>query len=838
MKKNLLCAVITIFYCVAILAQTTPTSSSTGTNNFIGIQHDEYADQKDLKKIFTNFKVFEINSKALKKYADATLYSKFDLILGNTKKFAVNLIQNDIRSPDYRLIIGTDKGDVLAAKTENITYMGYTDDAAQVRMTINDKFIVGYFIYQNESYYLEPLNGLISGTPNDLFVFYRSTDVIPNPNIKCGLTQVEDKTTDLSNNTNKSSFRELLVQTGCLNIRLAIASDFDLYANKFGSSSTAVTNQSIAILNNVISDYASAFNKAITFTIVTNYVSTSAATSLETALTDTTASITLLSHFTTWASNGGFGVFHDLGSLWLRRTLDGGSGTVGLAWVAGVCSPNNRYNILNQNFTGATVGHFGAVQAHEIGHNFSCNHDASGSSFIMAPSVNTSVSPPTTWSAASISSVNTRIATSQCQTGTTALQGTPTANFTLNSTECISSNIPLTDASGYAPTAWNWTMSGGTPTSASTQNTSVSYSTTGPKSITLDASNSTCNGFPSNSVTKTVTIINYLHPTATCTINMTNTGTTANFGLGIYNVTLGSINKSSSSAFIDGVAYNDYSCSQFATLSTINNPISISVTVGSPNPENVKVFVDLNNDGVFQGGELLFSASGTNTISGTITIPNTAVRNTLIRMRIVSDFNSVSSCSTPTYGQVEDYGLLVTANVLPVELVNFTGTNKGDKNILNWQTASELNNSHFVVQKSKDGQNFSHIGTVKGSGTSTTAHAYDFTDAVPYFGINYYRLNQVDNDGKTVFSKIISVIRLIEGARILSIYPNPTQDKLTVEHASSVEMFEIVNTLGQIMTTVKPKIGTNQTDIATTELGTGIYFLRVNQTEMIRFVKY
>lgn len=176
--------------------------------------------------------------------------------------------------------------------------------------------------------------------------------------------------------------------------------------------------------------------------------------------------------------------------------------------------------------------------------------------------------------------------------------------------------------------------------------------------------------------------------------------------------------------------------------------------------------------------------------------------------------------------------------VLPVELTAFTATNKVDKNLLNWQTASETHNSHFVIQKSKDGQNFVDIGTVKGHGTTTTPQYYDFTDAQPYKGINYYRLKQMDNDGQEDFSKIVAVYWLTEGKNTLSIYPNPTHHVLTVEHTPTVKTFEIVNTLGQVIKVVNALVDATQTDINTADLTNGIYFLRVNQTEVIRFVKY
>ena len=155
---------------------------------------------------------------------------------------------------------------------------------------------------------------------------------------------------------------------------------------------------------------------------------------------------------------------------------------------------------------------------------------------------------------------------------------------------------------------------------------------------------------------------------------------------------------------------------------------------------------------------------------------------------------------------------------------------------MTWRTESETNNNHFVVEKSIDGRVFSNIGTVKGNGTTIATHTYIFTDAAPYNAVSYYRLNQVGNDGKTTLSKVIAIRQSI-GKNNFKVYPNPTTAVLTIEHTPSVETLEIVNPLGQVVKTIQVNAESLQTDITTTELTNGIYFLRVNQSEMIRFVK-
>jgi hypothetical protein len=200
------------------------------------------------------------------------------------------------------------------------------------------------------------------------------------------------------------------------------------------------------------------------------------------------------------------------------------------------------------------------------------------------------------------------------------------------------------------------------------------------------------------------------------------------------------------------------------------------------------------------------------------------------------NFKMAHSTATQCVGTNKMTAITGACTVVPVELTQFTGTNKGDKNILNWQTATEVNNSHFVVQKSRDGNNFTDIGTVKANGSTGTPQYYDFVDAQPLTGVNYYRLQQVDRDGKTALSHTVA-LNTLGNKQAARLYPNPSHSVLTVEHSPEARTLDIVNTLGQVVKTIKPTPNAAQTDIKTADLTNGIYFLRVNQTEMIRFVK-
>ncbi|WBO82770.1 T9SS type A sorting domain-containing protein [Hymenobacter yonginensis] len=115
---------------------------------------------------------------------------------------------------------------------------------------------------------------------------------------------------------------------------------------------------------------------------------------------------------------------------------------------------------------------------------------------------------------------------------------------------------------------------------------------------------------------------------------------------------------------------------------------------------------------------------------------------------------------------------------LPVELKSFTAQLRNGQVNLNWVTASERNNQGFEVQRSQDGREFSTILFKKGNGTTSARSTYDAVDARPLAGLSYYRLKQIDTDGKFSYSPVVTVKNA--GLTEASFYPNPTSGKLTV----------------------------------------------------------
>ncbi|MEO6254490.1 MAG: T9SS type A sorting domain-containing protein [Ferruginibacter sp.] len=138
--------------------------------------------------------------------------------------------------------------------------------------------------------------------------------------------------------------------------------------------------------------------------------------------------------------------------------------------------------------------------------------------------------------------------------------------------------------------------------------------------------------------------------------------------------------------------------------------------------------------------------------------------------------------------------------ILPVNLVDFFGKTGKQANFIFWSTATENNNYLFEVQRSNDGVHFEKIGTSTGAGTSNGLKQYRFTDDRPAQQQHYYRLKQIDVDGRFIFSKIILLINTGDKQDVL-LFPNPVVKNATIlleQHALN-EAFVLYNSLGQIV---------------------------------------
>ena len=119
------------------------------------------------------------------------------------------------------------------------------------------------------------------------------------------------------------------------------------------------------------------------------------------------------------------------------------------------------------------------------------------------------------------------------------------------------------------------------------------------------------------------------------------------------------------------------------------------------------------------------------------------------------------------------------ATVLPIELVMFTANPLGKTVLLNWETASELDNAYFTIEKTKDGVNFEKVTQVAGAGNSAEKLYYAAVDSTPFAGLSYYRLKQTDFDGKYSYSNLVPVnFNGLPDTDEFVLYPNPVNNGL------------------------------------------------------------
>ncbi|RZK62761.1 MAG: T9SS type A sorting domain-containing protein, partial [Hymenobacter sp.] len=201
--------------------------------------------------------------------------------------------------------------------------------------------------------------------------------------------------------------------------------------------------------------------------------------------------------------------------------------------------------------------------------------------------------------------------------------------------------------------------------------------------------------------------------------------------------------------------------------------------------------------GVLQGGAAngLTSAglaSGSNALPAGVSLnPTTGQLYVSDAAQLVNNQNAqtytVRVTTTDLNGGTNTQNVTFTigAYPLPVTLVAFTTQAVQNRDaLLNWSTASEVNNDHFEIERSFDGRTFAQIGQVAGHGTTTAASAYALTDAgvaTKATGPVYYRLRQVDLDGTATYSPVRTVSFTKAAVVALSLYPNPVADLTTLD---------------------------------------------------------
>ena len=187
-----------------------------------------------------------------------------------------------------------------------------------------------------------------------------------------------------------------------------------------------------------------------------------------------------------------------------------------------------------------------------------------------------------------------------------------------------------------------------------------------------------------------------------------------------------------------------------------------------------------------------------------------------------------------TDSQVSTFSPFVVGAVsalLPVELLDFKAQLTNNRQtLLSWSTASEINNEGFEIEQSTDGTHWRDIGFVDGNGTTQELTKYSFVDAIPANGINYYRLKQMDFDGKFDYSDVQSIRLENEQNPPIQVFPNPVKDSnLTIKldqfdnQEITIQIYDLTGKTWLQRTSYDAL-----TELNVQHLAAGVYFLQVN----------
>jgi hypothetical protein len=193
---------------------------------------------------------------------------------------------------------------------------------------------------------------------------------------------------------------------------------------------------------------------------------------------------------------------------------------------------------------------------------------------------------------------------------------------------------------------------------------------------------------------------------------------------------------------------------------------------------------------------------------------------------------------------------LAPISILPVKLTSFTAIlNNNSKVDLKWSTATETNLSHFVIERSTDGTNFSDAGMVFAYGNTTSKSDYAFTDNISNIQsvIVYYRLHSVDVDGKNQYSqtRVIRIGKQADNNITILTYPNPVSNELRITIPANWQnkkvTYELFNGNGQTSKKTETANSSQTETINMSNMAPGIYIVKVNcegQTAQQKIIKH
>jgi hypothetical protein len=227
-----------------------------------------------------------------------------------------------------------------------------------------------------------------------------------------------------------------------------------------------------------------------------------------------------------------------------------------------------------------------------------------------------------------------------------------------------------------------------------------------------------------------------------------------------------------------------------------------------------------------------FTWSGPNAFSSTAENPQITSATSAVNGAYIVTVTDAGGCKN-TKVMLVDFSSCTYSIVLSVSLLNFTAEKKDGQAILKWQTATERNSDHFIIERSTDGVKWTGVGSHSAAGNSNSVLNYKLIDRAPEAGTNYYRIKSVDFGGAYKYSDIKKVdFGSLRSATLIDAKPNPFTNTLSIRYHNNEEgmvRINILDALGRIVATTErnaPK-GEDSMILDTSFYSSGVYFVSV-----------